>query len=374
MKLMIFISPPHLGQHSGSTSYVFKGSAKVFGSEEEAMKAIMDKKISKGSVMIIRYEGPRGGPGMREMLSPTAALVGMGLDNSVALITDGRFSGGTRGPCIGHVSPEAMVGGALALVEDAHDAVKDLMKDVLERTLDAELSNTLGYDKHDCEKKKTTNARNGSYKKGVRSSLGSLSLNIPRDRNGEHEPLIVKKGQTDVSSIDERIISMYGHGMSTRDINQHMQEIYGIDVSAEWVSKITDKILPRIREWQNRALQPLYPIVYMDAIFLSIREDGHVVKKAVYLAIGIDSEGMKDVLGIWIGGNESAKYWLGVLTELKNRGVQDILICSIDGLKGFEQAIGTVFPRTESSDVLYIRFVIAVNLSTTRIESHFVRT
>jgi transposase-like protein len=232
-------------------------------------------------------------------------------------------------------------------VEDAHDAVKDLMKDVLERALEAELSNTLGYDKHDHQNKRTTNSRNGSYKKGVRSSLGGMSLNIPRDRNGEHEPLIVKKGQTDVSTIDERIISMYGRGMSTRDINQHMQEIYGIEVSAEWVSKVTDKILPCIREWQDRTLQPLYPIVYMDAIFLSIREDGHVVKKAVYLAIGIDSEGMKDVLGVWIGGNESAKYWLGVLTELKNRGVQDILICSIDGLKGFEQAIGTVFPQTE---------------------------
>jgi len=231
--------------------------------------------------------------------------------------------------------------------EDAHDAVKDLMKDVLQRTLDAELSNTLGYDKYDTGNKKTANSRNGSYKKGVRSSLGGMSLNIPRDRDGEHVPLIVKKGQTDVSSIDERIISMYGYGMSTRDINQHMQEIYGIDVSAEFVSKVTDKILPRIREWQGRALQPLYPIVYMDAIFLSIREDGHVVKKAVYIAIGIDSEGMKDVLGIWIGGNESAKYWLGVLTDLKNRGVQDILICSIDGLKGFEQAIGTVFPQAE---------------------------
>ena len=132
--------------------------------------------------------------------------------------------------------------------EDAHDAVKDLMKDVLQRTLDAELSNTLGYDKHDTRNKKTANSRNGSYKKGVRSSLGSMSLDVPRDRDGEHVPLIVKKGQTDVSSIDERIISMYGYGMSTRDINQHMKEIYGIDVSAEFVSKVTDKILPRIRE------------------------------------------------------------------------------------------------------------------------------
>lgn len=231
--------------------------------------------------------------------------------------------------------------------EDAHEAVKDLMKDILQKALDAELDNTLGYEKHDYQNKKTSNSRNGSYNKGVRSSLGSMSLNIPRDRNGEHEPLIVKKGQADISSIDERILSMYGRGMSTRDINQHMHEIYGIDVSAEFVSKVTDKILPWIREWQNRTLQSLYPIVYMDALFLNIREEGHVVKKAVYIAIGIDSEGMKDVLGIWVGGNESSKYWLGVLTELKNRGVEDILICCIDGLKGFEQAIGTVFPQTE---------------------------
>lgn len=231
--------------------------------------------------------------------------------------------------------------------QDAHDAVKDLMKDILQRTMEAELTDTLGYDKHDRQNKKTTNSRNGSYKKEVHSSLGELTLDIPRDRNGEHEPQIVKKGQTDVSSLEERILSMYGRGMSTRDINHHMQEIYGIEVSAEWISKITDKILPGIKEWQNRVLQPFYPIVYMDAIFLSMREDGHVAKKAVYIAIGIDPEGMKEVLGIWIGGNESAKYWLGVLTELKNRGVQDILVCCIDGLKGFEEAIGTVFPQTE---------------------------
>jgi len=231
--------------------------------------------------------------------------------------------------------------------EDAHDAVKDLMKDVLQGALDAELSNMLGYDKHDLKNKKTVNSRNGSYNKDVRSTLGNMSLDIPRDRGGEYEPLIVKKGQTDVSSMEDRVISMYARGMSTRDINQHMQEIYGIEVSADWVSNVTDKILPRIKEWQNRTLQPVYPILYMDAIHLNIRDNGHVIKKAVYLAIGIDSEGMKDVLGVWIGGNESSKYWLTVLTELKNRGVQDIFISCIDGLKGFEQAINTAFPKTE---------------------------
>ncbi len=208
-------------------------------------------------------------------------------------------------------------------------------------------SNTLSYDKHDCQNKKISNSRNGSYKKEVRSSLGSMCLNISRGRNVGHEPLLVKKGQADVSSLDESVISMHGHEMSARYIKQHKHDINGIDVSTKRASKVTDNILSRIREWQNRVLQPLYPIVYMDAIFLSVKEDGHVVKKAVYLAIGIDSDGMKDVLGLWICANESVKYWLGVLMDLKNRGVQDILICCIDGLKGFEQAIGTVFPQTE---------------------------
>ena len=231
--------------------------------------------------------------------------------------------------------------------EDAHRAVKDLLGGVIQAALEGELTQTLGYSKHDYKNKKIENSRNGSYEKSVNSSLGEIDLKIPRDRECEYEPIIVKKGQSDISHLQERIISMYGRGMSTRDIGKHMEEIYGIDVSPEMVSKITDHVLIRIREWQSRPLQTIYPILYMDAIYLNVRENAQTVKKAVYIAIGIDSEGMKDVLGIWIGNNESAKFWLSVLTEIKNRGVNDILIACIDGLSGFDKAIATVYSQTE---------------------------
>lgn len=231
--------------------------------------------------------------------------------------------------------------------KDVEFAVKDLMKDVLQEALEAELGETLGYDKYDRTESESSNSRNGHYKKTVKSSHGPIELDIPRDRHGDHEPLIVKKGQRNLSGIEERIIAMYARGMTTRDIHDHMQEIYGVDISAEMVSKITDKLLPKIRDWQARQLQPVYCIVYLDAIQFNVREDGRTIKKAVYLAMGVDGDGMKDVLGIWIGGNESSKYWLGILTDLKNRGLSDILICCIDGLSGFDQAIQTVYPQTE---------------------------
>ncbi|MDA8575942.1 IS256 family transposase [Candidatus Marinamargulisbacteria bacterium] len=231
--------------------------------------------------------------------------------------------------------------------EDIHHAVKDIMKGVLQQTLEAELDVSLGYRKYDRSQKDTDNSRNGSYKKHVKSSFGPIDLAIPRDHQGEHEPIIVKKGQSDVSNLQERVISMYGKGMSNRDIYQHMHEIYGVEISADMVSKITDRLLPEIKAWQSRLLQSVYPILYMDAIHFNVRDNGKVVKKAVYLALGIDCTGMKDVLGIWIGENENSKYWLSVLTELKNRGVQDILIACVDGLSGFSEAIETVFPLAE---------------------------
>lgn len=231
--------------------------------------------------------------------------------------------------------------------EDVHMAVKDLMKDIIQASLEGELDNTLGYGKYETGSKTTDNTRNGKYPKKVKSTFGNIDLEIPRDRQGEYQPQIVPKGQSDISKIESQIISMYGKGMSTRDINKHMKDIYGIEVSAEMVSQITNKLLPIIQAWQNRPLQKLYPIVYMDAIHLNIKEDRQVIKKAVYAAIGIDANGMKDVLGIWIGGNESAKFWLNVLNDIKNRGVQDVLICCIDGLSGFEEAIQAVFPKTE---------------------------
>lgn len=188
---------------------------------------------------------------------------------------------------------------------------------------------------------------NGHSKKTVRSEYGNIDLDIPRDRNAEFEPQIIPKYQREITGIEGQILSLYAKGMSNRDIEDHLNNLYGIDVSPSMISKITDKIIPEIREWQSRQLEDVYPIVFMDAIHYSVRKDGVVVKKAVYLAIGIDKEGRKEVLGFWIGENESSKYWLNVLNELKNRGVQDILIMSVDNLKGFSEAISSVFPKTE---------------------------
>ena len=227
------------------------------------------------------------------------------------------------------------------------DLVKELTSGLIQEIMDAELEEELGYSKYDYKNKQTDNARNGHYKKTVISSQGDVELSIPRDRNGVYEPQVVKKHQMDISEIEDKILFLYSQGTSTRDIEKAMHELYGIDVDATRVSKITDKILPLIQEWQNRTLESVYAMVMLDAIHYKIREDGMVVKKAVYIAIGTDLEGKKDVLGIWIGANESAKYWLGVLNGLKNRGVQDILIASVDGLTGFSEAIEAAFPKTE---------------------------
>ena len=181
----------------------------------------------------------------------------------------------------------------------------------------------------------------------VTSSMGPIELDIPRDRNGEFEPQIVKKHQTDISTIEDQVLSMYAKGMTTRDISKHLQDVYGVDASAEMISHMTDRILPIAREWQNRPLERKYAIVYMDAVHFNVREDNRTVKKAVYVAIGIRVTGQKEVLGMWIGGNESAKYWLGVLNEIKNRGTEDIMIVSVDGLTGFVDAIQAVFPKAE---------------------------
>ena len=232
-------------------------------------------------------------------------------------------------------------------VEDAHSAVKDLLGGALQQALEAELTASLGHNKYERQDASDKNYRNGTYKKTVNSTFGHIDLDVPRDRNGDYTPVIVKKGQTDISALESRIISMYAKGLSTRDIHDHMREIYGVEMSAEMISKITDKIVPQIREWQQRPLDRVYPIVYMDAIHFNVRDNGQTVKKAIYIALAIDCDGMKDILGVWVGGNESAKYWLSVLTELKNRGVHNILIACVDGLSGFKEAIEAVFPTTE---------------------------
>ena len=230
---------------------------------------------------------------------------------------------------------------------DIKDMLKDLLSGTIQTMLEAEIEHELGYVKHSMKDKITSNARNGHSKKTVRSEYGNIDLDIPRDRNAEFEPQIIPKYQREITGIEGQILSLYAKGMSNRDIEDHLNNLYGIDVSSSMISKITDKIIPEIREWQSRQLEDVYPIVFMDAIHYSVRKDGVVVKKAVYLAIGIDQEGRKEVLGFWIGENESSKYWLNVLNELKNRGVQDILIMSVDNLKGFSEAISSVFPKTE---------------------------
>lgn len=232
-------------------------------------------------------------------------------------------------------------------MNDVHEFVKMLTAETIQAALDAELDNELGYSKYDYKNKQTTNSRNGHSVKTVQGSMGEMEIQIPRDRDGEFEPQLVKKHQTDISSIEDKVIFLYSQGVSTRDIQKTMQEMYGINVDDSRVSKITDKILPLIKEWQERPLQSVYAMVILDAVHYNVRDNGIVTKKAAYVAIGTDLEGKKDVLGIWLGANESAKYWLSVLNGLKNRGVSDILIASVDGLTGFVDAINTAFPKTE---------------------------
>lgn len=231
--------------------------------------------------------------------------------------------------------------------QDVQEMLIDLLGDTLQGMLEAEMDEKLGYSKYDYKNKETDDSRNGYSKKTVVSSLGEINLDIPRDRKGEFEPQAIKKNQTDISNIEDQVLSMYAKGMTTRDISTHLRDVYGVEASAEMISHMTDRILPIAKEWQNRPLERKYAIVFMDAIHFHVREDNQTIKKAVYVAIGIKLNGNKEVLGMWIGGNESAKYWLGVLNEIKNRGVEDIMIVSVDGLTGFGEAIGAVFPKVE---------------------------
>lgn len=230
---------------------------------------------------------------------------------------------------------------------DVQEMLKDLLGDTLQGMLEAEMEEKLGYSKYDYRSKETDDSRNGYSKKTVTSSLGEIDLDIPRDRKGEFEPQAVKKNQTDISNIEDQVLSMYAKGMTTRDISEHLASVYGVDASAEMISHMTDRILPVAKEWQNRPLERKYAIVFMDAVHFHVRQDNQTVKKAVYVAIGTRLNGQREVLGMWIGGNESAKYWLGVLNEIKNRGVEDIMIVSVDGLTGFGDAIGAVYPKAE---------------------------
>lgn len=232
-------------------------------------------------------------------------------------------------------------------VDDVQSALKDLFADTIQEMLEAEIESSLGYAKHDMKNKRTTNSRNGYSKKTVRSEYGDVDIQVPRDREGDFEPNIVKKHQSNVTGIEDQILALYAKGVSTRDIQDHLQQLYGIEVSPTLISNVTNKIVPMIKEWQNRPLQAVYAVVFLDAIHFKVKQDGAIVNKAAYVVIGIDLDGHKDVLGIWIGENESAKFWLHVLNELKNRGVQDILITSVDNLRGFTEAISACYPKTE---------------------------
>lgn len=243
---------------------------------------------------------------------------------------------------------ELLRGAGINDVAGVQELFKEMVGTILESGLEGELEEELGYSKYDYRNKDTDNSRNGYSEKTLKSSLGDIEISVPRDRKGEFEPQIVRKNQTTLSGdIEEKILSMYAKGMTTSDIEGHIREIYGIEVSDSTISRVTDKILPVVKEWQMRPLEGIYAVVFMDAIHFHVRSEGQIIKKAVYIAIGIKMDGVRDVLGMWIGENESAKFWLGILNGLKNRGVEDILIACVDGLTGFTSAIEAVYPRTE---------------------------
>ena len=243
---------------------------------------------------------------------------------------------------------ELLLSSNISSMEDIQDLFKETIAEFMESGLEAELDDELGYGRYDYRNKDTDNSRNGHSSKTLRTSYGDVEVAVPRDRKGEFEPQLLKKNQTSVSQdIEEKILSMYAKGMTTGDIETHIQDIYGIEVSDTTISRITDKILPVAKEWQQRPLEAVYAVVFLDAIHYHVRSEGQIVKKAVYIALGVNLDGKKDVLGMWVGENESAKYWTTVLNGLKNRGVEDIFIACTDNLTGFSAAIGAVFPKTE---------------------------
>lgn len=229
--------------------------------------------------------------------------------------------------------------------KDLTDMRAMLTKVMVEAALSVELDDHLGYRKH--EQSSSDNSRNGVTRKTVRTEDGQFELDTPRDRQGDFEPQLVKKHQTRFTSMDDKILFLYAQGMTTREIVETFKEMYGADVSASLISKVTDAVIEQVVEWQSRPLDAVYPIVYLDCIVVKIRQDKHVINKAVYLALGVNMEGHKELLGLWLSENEGAKFWLNVLTELQNRGVKDILIACVDGLKGFPDAINAVFPETQ---------------------------
>jgi len=232
--------------------------------------------------------------------------------------------------------------------QDLTEKLKNLFSGALEKMLEAELDEHLGYEKNSILGNNSGNSRNGYGKKTIKSEWGENEISVPRDRNGTFEPRIIEKGQTRTDDIENRVLAMYQKGMSTRDIEDHLRDIYGVEASAGLISRITDKIMPMVAEWQFRPLAEIYPVAFFDGIHFKVRKDGKVITKCVYTVLGVDNDGKKDILGIWISDTESASFWTTVFNEMKNRGVKDILIACHDNLSGFSNALATVFPKTEN--------------------------
>jgi putative transposase len=230
----------------------------------------------------------------------------------------------------------------------ADGVLRQLTKRLVERALEGEMTHHLGYKKHAVEGHNTGNSRNGKTRKRVTTESGDLDISVPRDRDSSFEPVIVEKGQRRLPGFDDKVIALYARGLSTRDIQGHLEEMYGVEVSPALITAVTDTVLEDVTEWQSRPLDPVYPVVYLDAIHVKLRVEGRVESRAVYLALALNLEGRKDLLGLWVSeGGEGAKFWLSILTELKSRGVGDILIACVDGLRGFPEAIATIYPRTQ---------------------------
>ncbi len=225
--------------------------------------------------------------------------------------------------------------------------VKQLVKALIERALQGELTAQLGYEKHDSKGRNSGNSRNGCSTKKIKGTFGEAEIEIPRDREGKFEPQLIGKRQTRFEGLDEKILSLYARGLTVRDIQAQLEELYGVEVSPGLISDVTNEVLEEVRAWQNRPLEAVYPIVYFDAIVVKIKHEKHIINKAIYLALGVNMEGQKELLGMWCSQNEGAKFWLNVLTELKNRGLRDVLICCVDGLTGFPDAIEAVFPQAQ---------------------------
>lgn len=225
--------------------------------------------------------------------------------------------------------------------------LQQLTKALVERALNGELTHHLGYEKHDSEGDNSGNSRNGTSPKTLRGKRGQVRIDVPRDRNTEFEPQLVKKHQTRFDGLDEKIISLYSRGMTQREIQGHLEEIYGVEVSPALISTVTDAVLDEVRSWQSRPLDAVYPILYLDALQVKVKSQGRVTNKAIYLALGVNLQGLKEVLGMWASEAEGAKFWMQIITELKNRGVQDIFIACVDGLKGFPEAMEAIFPKTQ---------------------------